>query len=191
MALLKRLRYWSYLAGSGDIARRYFVVNGFDGALTMLGLVTGFHFSGTEDLKLMLSGCVGAAVALGISGISSAYLSESAEQRRALTELEEAMVSDLSDSEHANAAKTLPVLVAMANGLAPMLLSILIISPLWLAQAGVPLPLQPLLLSILLALGSIFFLGAFLGSVGGTSWLVSGVKTLLIAGITMGLIMLI
>jgi predicted membrane protein (TIGR00267 family) len=190
MGPVERLRFWFQLGGSQDIARRYFVVNGFDGALTMLGLITGFHFSGTEDLKLMIGGCVGAAVALGISGISSAYLSESAEQRRALTELEDAMVSDLSNSEHANAAKALPVLVAMANGLAPMLLSIVIISPLWLAQAGVMLPFEPLLLSILLALGSIFFLGAFLGTVGGTSWLVSGVKTLLIAGVTMGLIML-
>ncbi|MCU7851032.1 MAG: hypothetical protein KZQ80_02330 [Candidatus Thiodiazotropha sp. (ex Monitilora ramsayi)] len=190
MGIIERLRYWSHLGGSDDIVRRYFVVNGFDGALTMLGLIAGFQFSGTGDLKLMINGCTGAAVALGISGVTSAYLSESAEQRRSLSELEEAMISDLSNSEHANAAKILPVMVALTNGLAPLLLSVIIITPLWLAQSGLSLPLPPLSLAIILALICIFSLGAFLGSIGGTSWLVSGVKTLLIAVVTMALIML-
>ncbi|MCU7842814.1 MAG: hypothetical protein KZQ93_03145 [Candidatus Thiodiazotropha sp. (ex Monitilora ramsayi)] len=190
MGIFERLRYLSHLGGSDDIARRYFVVNGFDGALTMLGLIAGFQFSGTGDLKLMISGCTGAAIALGISGVTSAYLSESAEQRRSLSELEEAMISDLSNSEHASAAKILPVMVAMTNGLSPLLLSIIIISPLWLAHAGVALPLAPLTLAIILALTCIFLLGVFLGNIGGTSWLVSGVKTLLIAVVTMIIIML-
>ncbi len=189
MGPVDRLRFWLHLGGSRDIARRYFVVNGFDGALTMLGLISGFQLTGTEDLKVMIGGCVGAAVALGISGVTSAYLSEAAERRRSLAKLEEAMLHDLSDSQHASAARFLPLLVALVNGAAPLLLSFLIISPLWLAQAGVPLPLGPLTLAIVMALVSIFALGIFLGRIGGTHWLLSGFKALLIGVMTMLLIL--
>jgi predicted membrane protein (TIGR00267 family) len=190
MGLIERLRFWLRLGGSEAILRRYLVVNGFDGALTMLGLITGFLLTGTENLRVMIGGCIGAAVALGISGVTSAYLSEAAERRRSLAELEEAMVQDLSGSQHASAARFVPLLVALINGASPLLLSLIIISPLWLAHAGVPVPFGPLRLSIFVALFSIFALGIFLGRVGGTHWLLSGVKTLLIGLLTIALIML-
>jgi predicted membrane protein (TIGR00267 family) len=189
MGPVDRLRFWFHLGGSQDIARRYFVVNGFDGALTMLGLISGFQLAGTEDLKVMIGGCVGAAVALGVSGVTSAYLSEVAERQRSLAKLEEAMLHDLSRSQHARAARFLPLLIALVNGAAPLLLSLIIISPLWLAQAGVPLPLGPLPLAIVLALCCIFALGIFLGRIGGTHWLLSGMKALLIGIVTMLIIL--
>jgi predicted membrane protein (TIGR00267 family) len=80
------------------IARRYFVVNGFDGALTMLGLIVGFHVSGEVELAVVINACLGAAVALGVSGVSSAYISEVAEKRRELRELERAMAVELESS---------------------------------------------------------------------------------------------
>ncbi len=177
------LRWWT-------IGRRYFVVNGFDGALTMLGLATGFYLGGDVALDVVISACMGAAVALAISGVSSAYLSEAAERRRALSELEQAMLTDLSDSAHASAARLVPVLIALVNGAAPLLMSLLIIAPLWLAHAGLVLPLAPLPAAITTAFVLIFGLGLFLGRVGGTSWLRSGVKTLLIACVTVLLILL-
>lgn len=54
----------------------------------MLGLTTGFHVGGGADLEVVISACRGAGVALGIGGLTSAYISESAERRRALAELE-------------------------------------------------------------------------------------------------------
>jgi predicted membrane protein (TIGR00267 family) len=175
---------------SQAIVRRYFVVNGFDGALTMLGLVTGFRLGGDVDLGVAIGACVGAAVALGVSGVTSAYLSEAAERRRALNALEEAMVTDLSNSVHADAARVEPLVIALVNGASPVLLSLLIIAPLWLARAGLTLPLAPLDAAIATAFVAIFGLGAFLGRVGGTSWLGSGLKTLLIALATVTLILL-
>jgi predicted membrane protein (TIGR00267 family) len=178
-----------HLSRSWGIMRRYFVVNGFDGALTMLGLLTGFHLSGNIALDVVIGACLGAAVALGVSGLSSAYLSESAERRRALTELESAMVADLSDSAHGVAAHLLPLLVAIVNGMAPLLMSLIIITPLWLARNGVLLPLAPLQSAIAVAFLCIFGLGIFLGRVGRTSWLWSGLKTLLVALITVLIIL--
>jgi len=189
--LLDRLELWLHLTRSHGIVRRYFVVNGFDGALTMLGLVTGFYLTGQAVLDVVISACLGAAVALGISGLSSAYLSESAERRKALADLEQAMVADLSESAHAYAAKGVPLLIALVNGAAPLLMSLLIISPLWLAAGGLDLGMEPLLAAIGCAFVCIFGLGAFLGNVGGTSWLLSGLKTAAIALVTVALILLI
>jgi predicted membrane protein (TIGR00267 family) len=156
----------------------------------MLGLLSGFLLSGGAPLPTVIAACVGAAVALGVSGLTSAYLSESAERRRSLAELESAMITDLQGSSHARAAKLLPWLVALVNGASPLMVSLLIIAPLWLARSGVPLPFEPLLMGIITAFASIFGLGIFLGRVAGTSWLLSGIKTLLIALATMLLILL-
>jgi predicted membrane protein (TIGR00267 family) len=191
MPLLQQFRFLLHVSRSHGIARRYFVVNGFDGALTMLGLTTGFYLSDDVDLEIVIAACLGAVIALGMSGLTSAYLSESAERRKWLRELEEAMLSDLSDSAHSEAARVVPVFVALVNGLAPVLISLLILLPLWLARAGLPLPLEPLAMAIVTALCCIFGLGLFLGRVGGTSPLGSGLKAVVIALVTIGLIRLV
>ena len=157
----------------------------------MLGLVTGFLVSGSASLDVVISACLGAAIALGVSGVSSAYVSESAERRRALDELQDAMVSDLEGSFHAEATRWVPILIALVNGSAPLLLSLLILSPIWLAQLGVELPAPPLYLAIAAALVLIFMLGVFLGRIARASWWISGIKTLLIALLTAGLVRLI
>lgn len=172
------------------IVRRYFVVNGFDGALTMLGLIIGFLVSSPASMNVIINACLGAGIALGMSGISSAYISESAERKYDLGKLEEAMIADLHETAHGNAARWMPLLIALVNGSAPLVISLLIISPLWLAHAGVPLPLSPLYLAIIIALFLIFLLGVFLGRIAGISWLRSGIQTLFVATITAALIYL-
>ncbi len=176
------------ISGSHGIMRRYFVVNGFDGALTMLGIVMGFAVSAPTAPAVVISACVGAAVALAVSGVSSAYVSEVAERRKALLDLERAMMTGLEQSAHGRAARWVPLLIGLVNGLAPLLISLLIIAPLWLAEAGVDLPLAPLHLAIVMALLVIFLLGVFLGRVSGVSWWRSGLQTVLIAAVTMGLV---
>jgi predicted membrane protein (TIGR00267 family) len=172
------------------IVRRYFVVNGFDGALTILGLITGFLVGGPPALPVVMSACLGAAIALGISGVSSAYVSEAAERRRALDDLQDAMARDLSDSLHGDAARWVPMVIALVNGSAPLLIALLIMAPLWLAQAGVALPWSPLYAAVAVAFLLIFLLGVFLGRIARVSWWLSGLKTLLIALLTVGLILL-
>ena len=182
--------YRRYLASSWAIARRYVVVNGFDGAFTMLGLMTGFHISGDVALNVVIGASLGAAVALGVSGMTSAYLSESAERRRALAELEAAMITDLSTTAEGRTSRFATWVIAIANGAAPLIVSLLIIFPLWLANAGVPFPIAPLLVAIATAFCCVFGLGTFIGEVGGTSWLTSGIKAVLLAAATTCLIVL-
>jgi predicted membrane protein (TIGR00267 family) len=183
-------RFLLGLTKSGEIMRRYFVVNGFDGALTMLGLMVGFLFSAPDDLSVVIKVCLAAAIALGMSGLSSAYVSESAERQHALSQLEDAMISDLQDSAHGKAARWAPMFVALVNGCAPLLISLLILSPLWLSNAGVWLPLPALYCAIIIAMLLIFLLGVFLGQVAGIYWLRSGIQTLLLAFATTTLIYL-
>ena len=190
MQLLKDTLRQLSITESWGILRRYFVVNGFDGALTMLGLVVGFFVSNTIDTGTMINACMGAAIALGVSGVSSAYLSESAERQHALATLEKAMMTDLQNSAHGRAARIVPWLVALVNGLAPLTISVLIILPLMLHQFGISLGLPPLYLSIAVALALIFLLGVFLGRVADISLLRSGIQTLLVAVSTIGLIYL-
>ncbi len=190
MKLLRELGFLLRISHSRGIVRRYFVVNGFDGALTMLGVILGFVTTDRVPLSVVIGACLGAAIALGVSGVSSAYLSEKAERQRALSELEEAMARSLQSSAHAQAARWIPLLVALVNGSAPLLISLMIIAPLWLASAGIPLPLEALHAALLVALVIIFLLGVFLGRVAGNSLWRSGLQTLLVALVTVGLILL-
>ena len=189
--VLKQLKTLLEVSHSEEIMRRYFVVNGFDGALTMLGLIMGFYVSDRVDLAVIITTCLAAALALGMSGISSAYISESAERRRSLAQLEKAMAVSLDESHHARAAIWIPWLVALVNGIAPLLIALIIIVPLWLARGGMVLPLTPLPAAMTVALVIIFLLGVFLGRVGGTFWLWSGLQSLAVALVTVALIYLI
>ena len=138
---LKQIKILLEISHSEEIMRRYFVVNGFDGALTMLGLLMGFYVSEYVDFTVVITTCLAAALALGMSGVSSAYISEAAERRRTLMELEKAMVTSLDESHHARATTWIPWLVALVNGIAPLLIGLIIISPIWIAHNGMLLAL--------------------------------------------------
>ncbi|MDG6772786.1 hypothetical protein QCB45_00405 [Thiomicrorhabdus sp. ZW0627] len=180
-----------HLLRARSIARRYMVTNGFDGALTVLGMVTGFYISGMTDLSVALSACMGATIALFISGISSAYLSEKAERKKELHDLEQALVTDLKQSDYGEASRYLPILVALVNGFSPFILSLLILTPLFWAQWFNELPFSPFLGSIAVAMVCIFILGVFLGKISQTFWLWSGLRTLLIAIVTVAAVLFI
>ena len=188
--MFNQINFFLDITRTYDIVRRYFVVNGFDGALTILGLIIGFIVSESDDLVVIVNVCMGAAIALGMSGLSSAFISESAERKRALGKIEQAMISDLTDSAHGDASRWVPLLIALVNGLAPLLISFLILIPIWLAMSGVALPISPLYSAIIIALFLIFLLGVFLGRIADISWLRSGLQTLLVAVLTAVLIFL-
>ncbi len=179
------------ISRSQHIARRYFVVNGFDGALTMLGLLVGFYVGGQVALPVAISVCLSAAIALGMSGLTSAFISETAERKLELERLEDVMMVDLGESAHGKAARLMPFLIAFINGSAPFLVALIIIFPLALGHWRPQLIPQPLETATLLAFLVVFLLGVFIGRISGRFWLWSGLRTLAIAFITTLLIYLI
>ena len=99
-------------------------------------------------------------------------------------------MADLQKSAHGKAARWVPMLIALVNGSAPLIISLLILTPLWLSNTGIALPLAPLHMAIIIALALTFLLGVFLGRITGGSWLRSGTQTLLVALVTATLIYL-
>lgn len=150
----------------------------------MLGLNVGFLTSEGVSISTAISACTGTAIALCVSGLSSGYVSEAAERRKELHELEQAMVSDLDASVHGTAARYVPWMISLVNGMAPLLVAIVIITPLWFYNSGVGWPFPPIESAIGAAFITVFLLGILLGRVSGTFWLWAGIRTVLIASVT-------
>ena len=97
-SLIKKWRKYSELSNLGIIARRKFFNNAFDGALTCAGIISGnfifFITHPTEPLSpafIIITG-LSTALAIGISGLWGAYLSEEAERKKKLDDLKKEMV---------------------------------------------------------------------------------------------------
>lgn len=151
----------------GEIARRYFVMNAFDGALTILGIVVGFAVSGEEHPRFVLTSGAGASLAMGISGAVGAYMAEIAERRQELKELENHMFQSLRGSRMARAIRVAALWVALVDGISPALAATIPIIPFWLVSKGVLTIQMGIMASIALNLATLFTLGAFLGKVSG------------------------
>jgi predicted membrane protein (TIGR00267 family) len=188
MSIGEQILLFIRITRSQQIARRYFIVNGFDGTLTMLGLLTGFYVSGQVVLPVAISVCLGAAIALGMSGLTSAYISEAAERKHELKNLEQAMIADLGESAYGKATRFMPFYIALINGLAPFLIALIIITPLVIGNLHPQILPKPLETAALLAFLITFLLGIFLGRISGHFWLWSGMRTLIIAIITSAMI---
>ncbi|WP_196161431.1 VIT1/CCC1 transporter family protein [Reinekea sp. G2M2-21] len=176
------------LTESTALLRRYFVVNGFDGALTMLGILSGFYLGEVADTRIVISACLGAAVALFMSGLSAAVISEAAERKRSLAEMEQAMGKSLQQSAHGTAARLTPWLVGAVNGLSPLCISLLILSPVFFYSPD--MRYSPLLTAMSFGLICLFLLGIFLGRIDGSHWLLSGLKALFVGIFTLTIILL-
>ncbi len=92
-------RYYE-ISDVGTISRRYFVMNAFDGALTMLGVVIGAYIAGILEPLTIITAAISGSIAMGVSGMSGAYMTEKAERTKELKELQRAMVSNLENGLH-------------------------------------------------------------------------------------------
>lgn len=189
MAGFSQQRLLVHLYRATSIARRYFVTNGFDSSLTMLGLLVGFYSAGNVSVEIAIKACMGVAIALGVSGLSSTWLSESAERKRELQKLESALLKNLDESDHARASNVVPIMVAVVSGLSPLLIGLVIMLPLWLTEIEV-ITMSPYLSAIIVAMVVIFLMGVLLGRLSRENWLWAGIRTVLIALTTAGIILL-
>lgn len=91
-------RKYSEMSNLGIIARRKFFNNAFDGALTCAGIVSGNFIvflskagQGVTSTLIVITG-LSTALAIGISGLWGAFLSEEAERKKKLDDLKKEMV---------------------------------------------------------------------------------------------------
>ena len=90
------MREYDRLANISEIARRYFAMNAFDGVLTIIGVLMGNFIARVSDPKIVISTGLATSVAMGISGLWGAYLTEAAERKRDIDELSKYTLRDLS-----------------------------------------------------------------------------------------------
>lgn len=116
-----------------EIGSRYFVLNGFDGILTVLGVVIGSYLTGAQPSNVLIGG-FGAAIGLFFSGLSAAYITERAQRLKKLNKIENQMITDLSDTEKEEKVKKSVKKVSAINGVSPLLFSTLVLMPFIVAQ---------------------------------------------------------
>lgn len=175
------LREYDKLANISEIARRYFAMNAFDGVLTIIGVMMGNFIAGVNDARIVLSTGLATSIAMGISGLWGAYLTESAERKRDLDELSRVTLTDLTNTRIGKASRAAIVIVAIVDGLSPFLAALVVLLPFFIAVNSADLTLV-YYISLGLALLTLFSLGLFLGRISQGRMIVYGFKTVL-AGI--------
>lgn len=174
--LLNRIRTYVRITGINEIARRYFVMNAFDGALTILGIIMGAYAIGAIDPKVIIGAGLGGSLAMAISGVSGAYMTESAERLRELERLEKAMLKTLDNTVQSRAIRFASIYVAVVDGAAPLAVSTIAIVPFILSQIGLFEVGIAVILSVGVNLLILFLLGGFLGRISKRNVIISGLK---------------
>ncbi len=185
---LETLRHYHEIAEVGEIARRYFPMNAFDGVLTTVGIVTGAYVGGVTDPGSLVVVIASASLSLGVSGFYGSYLSEQAERTRALRELEDTMLSRLDETDVGSAARYAAVAIAAVAGFASAIGGLIIC---------IAFLLQPVLgvdgsfyVAWAIAVAELILLGVFLGHVSRGRVVVSSLKLVLAGAVAFGLSLL-
>jgi len=215
MKIKQKLQQWkqySKMSDLGIIARRKFFNNAFDGALTCAGIVSGIFIiflnepSTFESKDVLITGFA-TALAIGISGLWGAFLSEEAERKKKVFDLKKDM-ADVED-EHIDAnhniekgnnkkkkknktilekAENFATIVAsLVDGGAPVLGSSLPLIPFFF---GASLNLFHFIFSYVVLAGLLTYLGVFLGQISGGGRLryalhliIAGIVTLIVSAL--------
>jgi predicted membrane protein (TIGR00267 family) len=189
-AQIKRIRLYIQITEMGPIARRYFVKNGFDGSMTMLGIIVGAWVVHVTQPEIIVTAGLGACLAMGISGVSGAYMTERAERKRNLKDLECAMITNLDDSMITDATKFVSFYAALVDGGSPILTALVSLSPFFLLLHGLIEVQSAYIGSLVVTLVTLFMLGVYLGRIAKENALLYGIQTLVAGVATIAIAML-
>lgn len=172
-----------------EIVRRYIIINSFDGALTVLGIVFIEFISGISEPEMVFLPCIGAAIAMLVSGIWGAYFAERAETKKDIRALESHLLRNLEKSLFARNKKRLAVISSLTFGLSPFMTALIITVPFFFASAGAISIDLAYYFSFGLVAAVLFILGVFAGRIGRENIIKQGLLMVL-AGFAIGFIFL-
>jgi len=178
---LKTAKEYNVIADIGEIGRRYFAMNAFDGVLTIMGVLMGNMGARVTSPHIVVTTGLSTCIAMGISGLWGSYLTESAERKRDLDELGSQTLTDLKDSKLGRASRYAVIVIAIIDGLSPFLAALVVLIPFFLV-GSLPSIQWAYLASLGGALLVLFGLGIFLGRISRENLILSGIKTV-VAGI--------
>jgi predicted membrane protein (TIGR00267 family) len=160
----------------GPIIRRFFINTLFDSTFMLLGIVVGAAFAVDARLNVVLVTMVASSLALGISTGVSVYEADSLERERKIAELEKALFRDLSNTRIEKTARSITILTAMINFVTPFVSCAVMISPVMLAIWQILEVNVASWFSVMLALGTLFGAGVYLGKLGKTNPWTKGLR---------------
>lgn len=176
--MLKKAGEYDDIANIGEIARRSFGNNAFDGILTMIGVMIGSFTSGIDNPRIIITTGLSTSIAIMISGAWGAYLTESAERKKDLKELGRSTLTDLNGSRIHRAGRFAAYAVSIVDGLSPFIGAIMVLLPFFFSDLFTDIR-SVYLTSFTVGLAALFLLGVWLGNVAKENMLAYGIKTLL------------
>lgn len=177
---IAKVRVYNKIAGISKIVRRYFAINGFDGVITSIGILLGNYIIGITEYKNVIIAGLAICISLGVSGVWSAYNSETAERKRELDDLEESTLYNLDETIISHAQKFATKVLAAVNGLSPVLMAFIPLTPFLFGRF---IPINICYYSgFSIAFLILFGIGLFLGKISRSNLIVSGIKMLIAGG---------
>jgi predicted membrane protein (TIGR00267 family) len=187
MPIKKQIKKWKKyyeISEVGTISRRYFVMNAFDGALTMLGVIIGAYIAGVLEPIPIITAALSGSIAMGVSGISGAYMTEKAERTKELKELERAMLTSLENGLHHKSHQFASIFAALVDGLSPALAAMLVVSPFFIVNIGLLSAEIAFYVTIALTLFILTVLGIYLAKISDESMVKYGIQMLAVGLVT-------
>jgi predicted membrane protein (TIGR00267 family) len=204
--LFKKWKRYAEISEVAPIARRFFVMNAFDGSLTTLGIIMGawisngglirffssFIFSPDLISFVVLTGFA-TSVAMGVSGLWGSYLTEAAERTKEIKDLESSMACNEGELKHSvfgKAQRFASIVAALVDGLSPAGAALLCLIPFFI---GLPFNMpNPVVFpaSLVMTFIVLFVLGMYLGRLSKTRLIISGVKMMIAGFMVIGLTLL-
>lgn len=190
--IIDKWKQYSKMSNLGEIARRKFFNNCFDGALTCAGIISGMFILFLANPGLLVPSNViitgfATALAIGISGLWGAFLSEEAERKKKIRDLKKEMVIlDEEDGEveietgkvekksrkKKKSQETIitksenfaTIVASLVDGGAPVLGASLPLIPFFFGES---LTIMHFITSYIILVGLLVYLGIYLGQISG------------------------
>jgi len=185
---LKKLKFHFELTKSAAIARRYFVIGAFDGALTILGVILGAYVSEGHThpelaKQLILGAGFAGGIALAVSSTVGAYEAERVEHVLGHQHLEKAMLKPV-EGTRIEAMRVSISVSAIVHGVAPLLAAFIPLIPFFFMSLD-----EAVVTAIVMTIGFLFVLGAYLGSLIKEMIIYTGLR-FVIAGLATAIILI-
>lgn len=141
-----------------------------------MGVVAGSAFVTQPDLQLILRTLLTSSIALGISSGVSVYEAEVLEGERRIEEIEKAMIMKLEDTIHTESININASVASIIVFLTPLVSCLIASAPFYLSRVGFFEVKYAAWGSILLALGTLAFVGTYMGRNGKGNPILKGIR---------------
>ncbi|MFA5405932.1 MAG: hypothetical protein WC307_01070 [Candidatus Nanoarchaeia archaeon] len=165
---------------SDEIVRRYFVMNTFDGVLTVIGILIALMLAGVIDTRIIFMSCIGSGIAMGVSGFWGAYLIERAERKYDIVSKGAKRTKKLIKQNN-----NISIIISLVDGLSPFIAMLLLIIPFCCLPVIIAYYISFIIAGVMVS-----FLGVFIARIGRDRVILSVLKMLSAAGVVILLIYL-